>query len=223
MNRKIKDSIRATLLLTVFLLAGISVDVHASEQRQWKFRVFLDDREIGYHTVRLSPEEEGRRISVEASFKVKVLFITAYRYEHQTEELWQGSCLADIDSSTNDNGKQLFVRADTNSSDFRLLTHNGRQDIDGCVRSFAYWDPELLKSQRLLNTQTGEYQEVETMDLGNSPLEIDGRTVDARQYRLLTDDFSIDLWYTPDMDWLALQSMTDSGHRLRYLPAGQVF
>lgn len=223
MNTLFSNTIRTILLFGVLLGLGLSLDVQADIERQWQFKVFLDDREIGYHKVSLIPEEEGRRVSVEARFKVKFLFITAYRYEHKTEELWEGSCLTDIQSRTDDNGKKLFVRASSASNDFELVTHDGMQQLDGCVRSFAYWAPELLKTQRLLNTQTGEYQEVEVLELGDNPIEIEGEMVDARQYRLLIEDFSIDLWYTPDMDWLALQSITEGGHRLRYLPTSRVF
>jgi hypothetical protein len=215
----IKSVLMSVSLFVVLLMAGMSLDVQANTERQWQFRVFLDDREIGYHRVRMTPEADGRRVSVEANFKVKVLFITAYRYEHQTEEFWKGSCLANIDSRTDDNGKELYIQSQPGASPFMVKTHDGAQELEGCIRSFAYWDPELLNASRLLNTQTGEYQEVEVLELGESPLEIDGELVEALQYRILVEDRSIDLWYTPDMNWLALQSVTDGGYRIRYLPA----
>jgi hypothetical protein len=90
--------------------------------------------------------------------------------------------------------------------------------LAGCVRSFAYWDPALLQSDRLLNAQSGEYQPVELLDLGDTSLDINGKAVDARQYRLLVDEAEIDLWYTPDLNWLALESVTRDGRRLSYLP-----
>lgn len=222
MNRLIKSALMSFSLFAVFLMAGVSFEAQASIEKQWQFRVFLDDREIGYHKVRMTPEEDVKRVSVEASFKVKVLFITAYRYEHQTEELWNGSCLANIQSRIDDNDKKLFIESQSVSNDFLVETHAGEKQIEGCVRSFAYWDPELLNASRLLNTQTGEYKEVEVVELGESPLGIDGEWVDVIQYRLLVEDHSIDIWYTPDMNWLALQSITEGGSRLRYLPAKEV-
>lgn len=211
------------LLLTVFLLIGASFDAQASDEKQWQFRVYLDEREIGQHTVRLVTEGDQKRVNVEANFNVKFLFVTAYRYDHKTEELWEGSCLADILSHTDDNGEEMFVRAEPGVNGILLNTHKGTQKLNGCVRSFAYWDPELLKTRRLLNTQTGEYQEVEIVELGNKPIRIDGERVNARQYRLSVEDYHIDLWYTPDMNWLALQSITESGYRLRYLPDRRMF
>lgn len=219
MNGLIKSVFMSFSLFTVLIMAGLSYEVQANTDREWQFRVFLDDREIGYHRVRMTPEEGGKRVSVEANFKVKVLFITAYRYEHQTEEFWKGSCLADIDSRTDDNGKDLYIQSQSGTDEFVVDTHDGSQALEGCIRSFAYWDPELLKASRLLNTQTGEYQAVEVVELGESPIEIDGEFVKALQYRILVEDRSIDLWYTPEMDWLALQSITDGGYQIRYLPA----
>jgi hypothetical protein len=39
----------------------------------------------------------------------------------------------------------------------------------------------------------------------------------AKRYRLETDKFSIDLWYGPGSQWLALESKTESGRNLRYV------
>jgi hypothetical protein len=223
MNTHHRCTLMHILLFAVFLLMGASFDVEASDEKQWRFRVYLDDREIGHHTVRLITEADKKQVSVEAKFDVKFLFITAYRYEHKAEELWEGSCLDRILSSTDDNGEQMFVRSEPGANGITLTTQTGTRKLEGCVRSFAYWDLELLKTQRLLNTQTGEYQDVEIVALGNRPLEIDGERINARQYRLSVEDYHIDLWYTPDMNWLALQSITESGYRLRYLPDRRMF
>jgi hypothetical protein len=221
MKLKLTSVFVAFVLFAVFFV--IAIEAQANTEKQWQFRVFLDDKEIGYHKVRLTPEEDGRRVSVEAKFDVKFFFITAYRYDHQTEEFWEGACLTDIQSRTDNNGEQLFIRKQPEGNNFTLETHDGQQELQGCVRSFAYWDPELLKTSRLLNTQTGEYQDVEIIEMGNNPIEIDGRLVEAVQYRLMIEGRSIDLWYTPEMDWLALKSMTEGGYRLSYYPAGETF
>ena len=208
--------------MTLFGFFGLS-EALATTEKNWQFRVFLDGEEIGYHKVHLSHEGDEKRVRVEANFKVNFLFITAYRYQHETEEIWQGSCLAEIQSSTNDNGEQLFIRSLNADQGFAIQTHNGQQQLQGCVRSFAYWDPELLKADRLLNTQTGEYQQVKMIELGNQPIEIDGQNVDAWQYRLLVEDKSIDLWYTSDRNWIALKSITEGGYRISYYPSAKVY
>ena len=39
----------------------------------------------------------------------------------------------------------------------------------------------------------------------------------AQRYALETRDFRIDLWYSPGKEWLALESRTDGGRKIRYL------
>jgi hypothetical protein len=49
-------------------------------------------------------------------------------------------------------------------------------------------------------------------------MSIEDNRIEARHFRLVVEDRTIDLWYTNDMHWLALESVTDSGSLLRYLP-----
>ena len=197
---------------------GVSATAGAEPVSTWDFRVYLDDREIGHHRVRLTPLEYGTRVSTEARFDVKFLFISAFRYEHRSDEIWRNACLSGIDARTDRNGDALFVRGEANGDGISVRTPDGEQQLSGCVRSFAYWDPELLRTTRLLNAQTGDYQPVQIEELGHAPLFVDGREIDAQKYRLTVDDAAVDLWYTPDMKWLALESTTRDGYRLRYLP-----
>jgi len=212
----------ARLLLCSASLYLAASSVFANTEKRWEFHVYLDDKRIGHHTVRLVSDLNKRKIEVDAQFDVKFLFVRAYYYEHRTEEVWEGSCLTDIQSDTDDNGKKLYVRALPASNGVQLETHNGNSQITGCVRSFAYWDPELLRSGQLLNTQTGEYQSVDMEYIGESPLDINGLTFEAYQYSLLVEGKQIDLWYTPDMDWLALETTVRGGRRLTYYPANAV-
>ena len=222
MNGSGFPSLKRALGVAVASSIAVSVPVAADADRQWAFRVFLDDREIGYHRVRLTTLAEGARVSTEANFDVKFLFVSAFRYDHRSDETWQGTCLSGIDARTNQNGNEQFVRGEAHPDGITLRTVEGERQLQGCVRSFAYWDPELLRAERLLNTQTGAYQPVEIKELGNDRFDAGGLEIPARKYRLLVDSAAVDLWYTPDLTWVALETTTKGGYRLRYLPSREV-
>lgn len=205
-----------TSLMTVSMVFAKATQADA--EKRWDFRVYLDDKDIGYHRVRLVPGQDGERVTVEAKFDVKFLFITAYSYDHLTEETWRDDCLTDLQARTDANGDEQFVRTLQDNKGMRLETHKGEQEVSGCIRSFAYWDPARLDSPKLLNTQTGELQNVAINNIGPNPIEIDGKLVDAVQYRLSVEETDIDLWYTPDRQWLALRTLTKDGYELKYLP-----
>ena len=209
------------ILLAVFVLGEISLASTAAYKQAsstWKFRVMLDDTPIGYHRVKISREENRKTVHTQANFDVRILFIPVYSYEHETREHWEDNCLVGIDSTTDDNGDDYFISSARNQAQLELETQDGMAALDGCVRTFAYWDIELLKSERLLNTQTGEYEPVSVSDLGKAVLTVDEEEIEARLFRLVGEKMTIDLWYNDEMHWLALESVTESGAVLRYLP-----
>jgi len=204
-------------MVCLLLLAAFSAGLMASQTKIYHFKVLLDDDEIGYHRFVVTPHNTFTYVNTEARFDVKFLFITAYSYLHSNSEVWQGDCLRTIQATTDDNGEDLFVRGEYNEQRLVVHTPAGEQQLEGCIRTFAYWDPELLNGTRLLNSQTGELVEVAIQRLGQSTIQVRGKPVKAQHYRIHNPELSIDLWYSDKQEWLALESTTENGARLRYL------
>lgn len=203
--------------LMILGFAMVQANTAVPDTRSWNFEVFLNDKPIGHHHFALKPADNGYTLQTEAEFEVNVLFFTAYRYEHENVEQWQNGCLQSIDAKTNDNGEALKVKGVQENNGFSLARADGSETLGaGCVRTFAYWDLAALKDERLLNSQTGEYQQVELRSLGPDRIEINGQTVDATRYALTGRDLSLQLWYGPDGDWLKLSSTVENGRELRY-------
>ena len=204
------------LLLTAAYAAANSAQ---PEAQIWRYQVYLENREIGSHQVQLQPDSEGLRVSTRADYKVRVLLIPFYRYSHRSDEQWQAGCLRQIRAETDDNGEPSQISGRLEGDALVLETPAGSRSLAGCVRSFAYWQPELLaSSQRLLNTQTGDYLEVDWEPMGQRPLPFGEGS--AACYRLGGGDLQIDLWYDEQGRWLALESPLPDGGTLRYRLAG---
>lgn len=184
--------------LCALLLAASSA---AAEVRDWDFRVFLDDREIGRHRFELRSDAGGRSLTSEARFEVRVLGIPAYRYEHAASERWRGDCLESLRARTNDNGSRSEV--------------DWREREGGCTLSFAYWNTRILDARRLLNAQTGVVEPVSFTARGEETIQVRGLPVLAQRHRLNGAKLAIDLWYAGG-EWVALESATAGGRLLRY-------
>ncbi len=207
---------RMQYLLATVLTLGCGIAA-ASNDQSWNFNVYLDDRPIGYHRFELSNEQDRAIVTSEAAFDVKFLFISAYRYRHQNREVWRDQCLAVIDSRTDKNGDRYYVTGRRGKNGFRVETAEGTNMQPECVSTFAYWDVDFLDNERLLNSQTGELVPVTVEELGTATVHVDGEAVPSRHYRVVTDELSIDLWYSlQEQDWLALQTNTREGAVLRY-------
>ena len=199
-----------------FTLLLVYSQALATTDKEWKFKVFLSDNEIGEHTFKVKSENESTLVDIKADFDVYFLFINAYNYKHTNKEIWKDACLHSVRSVTNDNGDIQFVSGDNNGDNLEIETHAGAKNASGCIKSFAYWDPSFLKGQKLLNTQTGEVMQVRTEFIGRTPVNVRNDNTVANQYRVHTDEFTVDLWYSDENEWLSLLSTTIDGSVLRY-------
>lgn len=200
-------------LAIVFLIAASTA---LGEERTWRFRADLDGSPIGYHQFTLSGDDAERVLVTRARFNVKVLGITAYRYEHDATERWRGNCLDRLSAHTDDDGKRLDVSARASDGRMSVSGSQGPHELGPCIMTFAYWNPAILSQTHLLNTQTGEYEAVSVRRIGIESIDAGGGRVDATHYRITGSRHPIDLWYSTRNEWLALESTVDGGRRLRY-------
>lgn len=183
--------------------------------REWNFRVLLDGEEIGWHRYVVRGDGEGTEVESRAQFDVRFLFINAYRYRHEARERWRGACLDELESRTETNGSVERVAASTRESALVVDGPSGDARLTGCVMSFAYWDPRILRAGSLLNSQTGALLPVRVDDRGTERVRVAGRSIPATRHRLSAPDLQIDLWYA-DGRWVALEAPTPGGRMLRY-------
>jgi len=212
-----------TLGTTAVTAAPGTVGAQAAELH---FRVLLDDREIGEHRFSITPEEGGTRIRSEAQFDVRLLGIPVYRYRHENTERWgEDGCLRTISSRTNANRDRYLVDGQRDDERFRVETATGPLEFDAaCVMSFAYWDRTFLQESRLLNSQTGEYLDVQVESLAAQEWWRNGSSISADGYRIVaegtgaTEQTDIRVWYArEDGRWLGLESRVANGRLLAYV------
>jgi len=207
------NNIKKYILILIFSSTIFQV---AQANQSWRFKVYYDNTEIGEHLFKVTPMQNKTNVVIEADFNVSLFFINAYNYQHTNYESWNGNCLSSIHSSTDDNGEVLHVQGKAKEDGFFITTASGKNTVQGCVKSFAYWDASILKSTELLNPQTGELMPVEITFVGEETLIVRGLPTRTKRYTLVTEEFKIDLWYSVSNEWLALNSTTADGETLRY-------
>ena len=210
MSKILGRALMATLLVTG------AAPSPARANQTWDFRVFLDEKEIGTHRFDLIERDGERQLTSTARMTVKLLFVTAYTYDHQDVEHWQGDCVSKLSSTTDDNGEKHRVDVQRREGATMVPTLEGSQRLGECVMTFAYWNPTMLQQTRLLNSQDGEHIDVKINDAGADAIVVRGVKTPARRYELRSERLSIDLWYSEQQQWLALESRTKRGQKLIY-------
>ena len=213
-------------LATLLSLGAIALPAVATEALpigDWTFHALLDGEPIGQHRFSVTGQGEARTVVSDARFTIKFIGITAYRYAHQATEQWRGPCLAALNATTDDDGKPSRVQAAQDGDAFVVRTGTGRAgdsvgtaSTPGCVMSFAYWNPAIQNQIRLLNAQTGKLESVQVRRVGPGAIEVRGQSVAATEYRITGPAQPISVWYSPQGEWLGLDSSVAGGRKLSY-------
>jgi hypothetical protein len=192
-----------------------SVGISAKE---WAFDVYLDKNKIGQHVFKLN---ESNELTSTAKFNVKVLFISAYQYDHKAIEQWQGDCLSSLESHTLENKVETNIKAKLSGQEFTVDDGKLKQKLPACTMTFAYWNPKIIQQTKLLNPQNGEWLDTKFTNLGTEAIDVKNKKVEASHYKLDgslngKSKLKIELWYSANNEWLALKSITPEGYTINY-------
>ena len=204
--------IGAALALLVVVAAWPAI----ASAREWTFDVSLDGLPIGTHRFELRGDGATARLTSDARFRVRLLVVDAYSYEHHADETWQGDCLVAFESRTIEQGKSTQVAGRTDGDAFVVEGPGGRETLARCPMTFAYWNPAILRQKQLINPQTGVATPIAVEPLGNEPVKVRGASVEVTRQRIQTDKTSIEVLYTASGEWVGLRSRTREGHVLGY-------
>jgi hypothetical protein len=202
-----------TVVMTVLLLAAAA----GASAREWRFDVTADGIPIGTYTFLLTEDGALRHLVADAKYRVRLLVVDAFSYEHHDEETWQGDCLVRLATHTVEHGRTTSVNGRIDGDAFVVDGPHGRERLPACSMTFAYWNPRILEQQALINTQSGALTPVTVTSLGADRIRVRDASVEARRYRMETQRTVTDVWYSADGDWLGLRATTKAGgHVLTY-------
>jgi hypothetical protein len=182
--------------------------------RVLEFEAYRNGSSIGRHRLTFRPD--GERVSVEVAIRLKVdlAFVTLYRYEHDSREMWEQGRLVGLATRTNDDGKKTEVRARAEGDQLAIEGSGGAFSLPLGSFPTSYWDPKFTSQSTVLDTQDGVRTVVKAAPPVRETFPVLGRPVPADRYSL-SGELKLDLWYTPKGEWVGLK-FTSKGSEITY-------
>ena len=163
------------------------------------YTVLREGTSVGRHVTTFGRDAGLLVVRNDIELTVSFLGITLYRYDHVSEERWDGDRLVALDSRTSKNGtdKRLQGRRD---GDGPLVLSNQDDERRSFVESpmtTALWHPETPRQSRLLEIEDGWMKPMAAETLGASAVAVAGRERAATHFRL-GGEVDRDVWYDED-------------------------
>jgi hypothetical protein len=231
---------RRQLTAAVFFVVAASTAAVAANEfpygRTLAFTVYRNGKEIGHHTVSFQQEGSKRVVNVAVELTVKALGVTAYRYVHNSQEIWNAGTFQGLDSRTDDNGMKYVVRVHRDPNGLivdRQVTpplvaasandqglqqaESGRDLQPATMLPTSNWNFGQIGQSVLLNTQYGTPSHTKITPMGREPIKTaSGATIEATRYRY-TGDLRMDQWFDDRGRWVRATFPAFDGSTIDYI------
>jgi hypothetical protein len=231
-------SLTATFALIV---SGTAVTAAAAQEfpygRNQTFDVYRNGQPIGQHTLTFHQDGANRTVTVGVDFAVKALGVVAYRYQHNSKELWINNALQALEARTDDNGHKYSVSVKRGSDGLTVERQApaatmtaaatidqglqpstiAREVLPANLMPTTHWNVAQVGQSTLLNTQYGTKSKTQVTTLGREAVKLaSGAVVQATRYHY-TGDIRMDQWFDDRGRWVKAAFPAMDGSTIDYV------
>ncbi len=214
--------VRLVLSTIALLLAGqaaLAAD-DAPYPQTVTFVASRNGKPIGTHSLTFSSKDGQRTVTTSIDLAVKIIGITAYRYSHRSQEIWDSNRLQSLASQTDDNGKRFALRIARAGDTLEIergeiaptmqaaTLDQGlppaqaiREKAPGALMPTSHWNMRQTAQSVVINSQTGVQANVAVANLGRGSVQTTARTIEATHYRY-SGDMRLDQWFDDKGRWV---------------------
>lgn len=195
-------------------IGGSAGLAHGKASGDLRFDVARNDSLIGYHVLSFAQEGDRLTVDINIELRVKIAFVTVYRYEHRNREQWQDGVLQGFKSRTNDNGTRHSVTASRSGNELVIEGSKGKVEGPASLLPTSYWHRNFMEQRQWIDTQEGRIVTSTVEPKGLEQIAVADELREARHFAL-RGDLDVDLWYADDR-WVKLSFPASDGSLIDY-------
>ena len=181
------------------------------------FDVIRNGENIGVHSVRFIAEPEGLSVHCLVDMKINFLAIFNYRYRYESKSVWTGPEFKMLEATVNDDGTISSMLATRSGPDIHIRIQDKSYKTRGPIIPTDHWNSNVLLQTRVLNTLTGNVNNVGLVDKGSEKVSTEEGSISATRYTYTGDLVDTDVWYDNEGRWVKLRFLGSDGTPIEYV------
>ncbi|MEM9669029.1 MAG: DUF6134 family protein [Pseudomonadota bacterium] len=166
------------------------------------FEVLRKGKPFGTHTVSFEKSENGTlEVVNDIDLQVKFGPITAYKYSHDSTEVWADGSLVELTGETRKEGKDLTVSVLSEDGQLDVSGTNFTGELSADLIPSSHWHSGEVFSDAILSSEGGQLLDIRVDNLGSETLTVSGQEIETTRFRVYSD-LSFDLWYDETGRWV---------------------
>ena len=184
-----------------------------------RFDVYRKGARVGRHTVEFKKDGDSLKVKSHLKLKVKVLFVTVYKYEFHSVGVWQDGEFQSVKAKINDNGKEQTVDGSVDASGrFFSKGYKGEFVSESWVYPTNHWNVGAVDSDVVLDTLNGKLSKVKILQQGIESIETrKNGVIEAERFEYTGELKNVLVWYDRDGRWVGMKFTTNKGETLTYV------
>ena len=206
------------LIITLFNFSDI-YSFPIPEDGKVIFDVIRKNNVIGSHEIEFIKNDDSLVVKTNINIKVKVLFVTAYEFAHQSTETWSEGNFIKIDAHTDfEDEREYFIKGRDDGDLFLASGMDGKLELDKNILPSNFWNIDVLKQKEIFDTQKGVVRTIDVEYLGYEEIKVNKKNIKCNKFILNASSNPKDkspfpeytLWYDENDELMKFQ-FTDEG------------
>jgi len=182
---------------------------------KWKFAINREGSQIGTITIEVTRNGAETLVKAETHILVKVLLVTAYRFDQFNNERWVNNKLVALSSTTDDNGTPYKVEVSAKAGGLSIDANGKTSQVDANTYPFSLWNAALVKQTSAIDLQKGTVMKITVTDAGIDNIPVLGKKIKAHHYSI-KGAFSQDVWYDEKGNLMQSMLIGPDGSQIQY-------
>lgn len=181
-----------------------------------EFDVLREGKVVGEHVTRFEQSDQDLYVTSNMNIDIFILFVPVYAFDYVTTEKWVAGKMVSLDANVIDGSDRVAFSA-RHQGNKMLIEQAGRQiSIAPDVLTTNHWNVDVVQDQQVLNTLTGNLNDVTITDKGLEEVMTLNGPVEARRYDYSGDLKDTSVWYDQHGRWVKLRFLARDGSTIEY-------
>ena len=207
-------NLRITILLIITLFNFSAYSFPIPEDGKVIFDVIRKNNVIGSHEIEFIKNDDSLLVKTNINIKVKVLFVTAYEFAHESTETWSEGNFIKIDAHTDfEDEREYFIKGRDDGDLFLASGMDGKLELNKNILPSNFWNIDVLKQKEIFDTQKGVARTIEVEELGYEEIKVNKENIKCKKFILNASSNPKDkgpfpeytLWYDENNELMKFQ------------------
>ena len=158
-------------------------------------------------------------IETNIEVEVKILFVTAYTFSHQSKEIWRDGNFIKINGYSDfEDDREYFIQGEVKDDFLYASGMDGKLELDKNILPSNFWNIDVLKQKEIFDTQKGVVRTIDVENLGYEEIKVNKENIKCNKFILNASSNPKDkspfpeytLWYDENNELMKFQ-FKDSG------------